>query len=163
MYEFGAPPSTSTPDCIDLGGEDGVAIGEAQILNSRIGCCDDFARVLAVLLDRAGIANRLVRIPGHVFNEARLDMRWRAMDPSINVFYDRSWREIVTADRQTKIRADWFPLRSASDASAASYRSVLPQFRIHMTLVAGKRNGQYQITDTIRGLLRQRSESGLGP
>lgn len=64
-------------------------------LRSEIGCCSDFAYILKLLLDRAGIPNRRVIIAhGHAMNEVYLPCGWMTLDATTNMAFDGDWTSI---------------------------------------------------------------------
>jgi hypothetical protein len=60
---------------------------------ARIGCCQDYAHALSLILSKNGFENRYLSIPGHTFNEARVDGRWYVLDANTNVIMDSAWNE----------------------------------------------------------------------
>jgi hypothetical protein len=154
LYEFGNREAHDQVGCVGqnelISGEPvRPALTEAEILESRIGCCTDFARALKALLDRAGLENRVVVLPGHVFNEAKVDGIWRALDANINVVYDRSWQEIVFAEGQAPVRADWYFLEGTRDPRQSAYRPLLTAFRVQMMLFAGRQYKLFHYATTV--------------
>jgi hypothetical protein len=62
---------------------------------ARIGCCVDYAHALSLILSKNGIENRYLSIPGHIFNEARIDGKWYVLDANTNVIIDSAWNEAL--------------------------------------------------------------------
>lgn len=77
------------------------------VKSARIGCCTDYAYALSFILSRNGFENRYVGIPGHTFNEAKIDGRWYVLDANTNLFMDSAWNDTVTAPE--KVRIHVFP------------------------------------------------------
>lgn len=61
---------------------------------ARIGCCQDYAHALSLILSKNGFENRYVRIPGHTFNEARIDGKWHVLDANTNVIMNSAWNDV---------------------------------------------------------------------
>lgn len=72
-------------------------------LATTIGCCDDFAHLLKVLLDRDGLKNRLVVAGGHIFNEVMLEGRWHVLDANFDVAFEGSWTELGLGSRRVRM------------------------------------------------------------
>jgi hypothetical protein len=111
-------------------------ISAQTFVQARIGCCADIAYVLKVLLDREGIPNRLTSIPGHVFNEVKLDGKWRIVDGTTNMLVDCAWDELFGADGQpsAEVRVHLFPDPRVGHPAGEEYRPITAQFRIQMLL-----------------------------
>jgi hypothetical protein len=58
------------------------------------GYCDQHSVILQGLLLRAGIPSRIVTLSGHVLNEVQLGGRWRVVDSTFDVMFDRSIEEL---------------------------------------------------------------------
>lgn len=97
-------------------------------IESAIGCCSDYAYMLHFLLSQAHFESRLVEIPGHVFNEVKLDGKWMALDANINVFYRQSWQETVSNSGK-EIGVVTFPLLALNPNAKQSYRPLSGSFR----------------------------------
>jgi len=112
------------------------ALGVRFFTESEIGCCTDFAQLIKLLLDGAGMESRIVAIHmhGHVFNEVQLGGKWHALDANIGGFYDRSWNAIV--DSQEPFFVTVFPVLSLKRSPESRYRPVLAQFRHATFMVA---------------------------
>lgn len=106
LYEFGVA-DPSVPACVLSRPRVEWPQNCAEFLAAPTGCCLDLAAILAAVLDRYGIENRAVSIlDEHVFNEACINGRWYALDPSIQAIYDRDYETIV----KTGGNVDLWPL-----------------------------------------------------
>ena len=104
-------------------------------VDAKIGCCTDYAYLMKYLLDRAGIENRLTAIPGHIFNEVRLDGRWCIADATVNLFVESGWEELYTREKaRESITVLMFPIGTSLNDRSPRYRSLTEQFRL-MTLL----------------------------
>jgi hypothetical protein len=99
-------------------------------LDSRIGCCTDYALMVKFLLDEEKIENRLTAIPGHVFNEVRLEGRWCIVDATTNMFLEQSWQELYERKSEEPIKVYVFPHANMSGNFAYRYRPLAGQFRL---------------------------------
>jgi len=100
-------------------------------LDSDIGCCTDFAFLTKSLLDHEGIDNRLTSIPGHVFNEVRLNGRWCILDATMNIFVQASWDELYVRETRDKaIIVLVFPHANLADTKSPQYRPAIGQLRL---------------------------------
>lgn len=142
LFSFGNSDPNALGGCAVLNEQfgdearDRNSLGVRFYLDSKIGCCSDYAIMTKVLLDNAGIENNLVAIMthGHVFNEVLLDDKWHTMDANIGAFYDRTWNAIV--DEQGPFSVTVFPVLSISGAQSSRYRPILAQFRHKTFMVA---------------------------
>ncbi len=100
-------------------------------IESDVGCCTDYAYMLHFLLGQAHFEARLVELPGHVLNEAKVNGRWMALDANINVFYRQSWRETVGGSGKD-IGVVMFPLLSLNPNAKQNYRPLSGAFRQFM-------------------------------
>jgi hypothetical protein len=107
-------------------------VDAAAYLKSSIGCCCDMAYLMKILLDELEMPNRLVAIPGHVFNEVQIDGVWRLADPTINALADRTWDEIYGADPDDKVEVMVFPHPQLREQDRPGYRETRAQFRLMM-------------------------------
>jgi hypothetical protein len=104
--------------------------------NSPIGCCTDFAYLTKCFLDHEGIENRLTEIPGHIFNEVKLDNDWYILDATTNLFLETSWEELYAAPGAGRhpIAVHVFPHPGLTDPTSPRYRPLAGHQRL-MTLV----------------------------
>ena len=70
-------------------------------LSQNEACCTDFALTLKLLLDKAKFKNRLVLLPGHIFNEVLIQNNWYTLDASINVMFNQPWKNIAFTNGNT--------------------------------------------------------------
>ncbi len=77
------------------------------VKQAHIGCCTDYAFTLSLILSKHGFENRYVTIPGHVFNEAKINGQWSVLDANTNVFINSSWNDSIAA--REKVRIHVFP------------------------------------------------------
>lgn len=103
-------------------------------LNSEIGCCSDSAQMLKFLLDKSHIVNRLIEIPGHVFNEALVDGFWWALDPTLSLVYQAPWQAITAPGLLDTVNIRIFPNMSMENRIPSRYRSAAGAFRHYMLL-----------------------------
>ena len=101
-------------------------------LNSPIGCCTDYAHMLKFLLDSAGIENKMVEIPGHIFNEARVDGKPLILDATVGYAIPYTWQQIASKGFLKKIDIELFPNKSMQDPGSKDYRPISLRFRLHM-------------------------------
>ncbi|HYD57330.1 MAG TPA: hypothetical protein VEB41_10530 [Burkholderiales bacterium] len=73
------------------------------VRRTAIGCCNDFAYMLSFLLSRQGFENRYVLLPGHIFNEAKIDGRWSALDANTNLFTTAPWHRGGAPDARVHV------------------------------------------------------------
>jgi hypothetical protein len=110
-------------------------ISAQTFVQARIGCCADIAYVLKVLLDQEGIPNRLTEIPGHVFNEVKLDGKWRIVDGTTNMLVECAWDELfIEGQPAPEVRVHLFPDPRVGHPAGEEYRPITAQFRIQMLL-----------------------------
>jgi hypothetical protein len=99
LWAYGNALFPLQPGAVLQNEETGVTAGaEATVstyLNSPIGCCTDYAAVLAVLLSEAGINNYIIGDSTHVFNEAELDGQWWTLDANLDTAYDDPWSSVI--------------------------------------------------------------------
>lgn len=121
-------------------------LGIRYYLDTKIGCCTDFARLLKLLFDAAGLENNLALLKshGHIFNEVRLQGQWRALDANIGVIYDRRWNDIVSDQGPFSVTV--FPVRSMRRDDPGQYRPLLWQFR-HKTLMVAATGAEKIVVD----------------
>lgn len=105
------------------------------MINSRIGCCIDHTNVLHMLLTKAGINNRIMLNPGHVFNEAFIEGKWQAFDATTNMWWHDSWEKIQNAKLDEPIYVTFFP-HIGTVYSHGYYRPFVGMFRHYMLLEA---------------------------
>ena len=96
-------------------------------LDSEIGCCTDYAYLLKYLLDRAGIPNRLVVLPGHLANEAELSSGWHVLDATTGMTISHSWQSLLS-DSTLEREITLFPT-GAVNRSSRNYSSVAAGLR----------------------------------
>ena len=100
-------------------------------LDSKIGCCSDYAYMLGYLLDRAEIQNRVIQIPGHIFNEVYFNDTWNVIDANTGIYINKSWKEVLRdGDSDPNMKILTFPHKN--QYVGESYRSFIPAFQIFM-------------------------------
>jgi hypothetical protein len=100
-------------------------------LASNVGNCLDFACVTKSLLDHEGIENRLACVPGHCFNEARLNGRWHILDATANLCIEGTWEQVCCSPGGADtIRVLLFPHPGARDEPSIRYRPLTGRFRL---------------------------------
>ncbi|MBL4615488.1 MAG: hypothetical protein JKY27_11530 [Magnetovibrio sp.] len=126
-------------------------LGIRFYMDSQIGCCTDYALLLQLLLNGAGIDNRVVILPthGHVFNEFNLNGTWHALDANIGAIYDRTWNDIV--DGQGPFSVTVFPVLSLNSMNPNRYRPILAQFR-HKTFMVAATGAEHSVPTTSSAL-----------
>lgn len=102
---------------------------------TKIGCCADSARVMRFLLTKAGIKNRYMQNPGHVFNEAWLQGHWQALDATTNMWWRDSWENIQNAETHYSFSVTVFPMYGEVYGHEF-YRPFVGTFRNYMILEA---------------------------
>lgn len=102
-------------------------------LKSNIGCCVDYSNMLSLLLNKAGIKNRILKNPGHVLNEAFIDNKWQALDATVNFWWHDSWSVIQNSGIQSSIYVSIFP-HYGTRIAHEFYRPFIGQFRNYMQL-----------------------------
>jgi len=110
-------------------------------LESDIGCCTDYAFLLKVLLDRAGIPNRRVGTAGHIFNEARFADGWATLDANTNMFFAGEWGAIQRRPHGSEgtVTVMVFPHQNSMDSGNPYYRPEIGQFCLRWLLAAAER------------------------
>lgn len=105
-------------------------------IKGQTGYCVDSAYVLKTLLDRAGMKNRIVHVPGHVFNEALCEDGWIALDASTNMLLHGSWKDIHERRGRGRdvVKITIFPHQNLVEKDNPSYRSRMGHFRISWLL-----------------------------
>lgn len=106
-------------------------------LRSRIACCNDMAYLVKYFLDQEQFENRLTVIPGHIFNEVKIQGKWHIVDATINAIVETSWEENYQAkgsDSEETIRVMVFPHPNLDNEEAWDYRPQLGTFRLAMFL-----------------------------
>jgi hypothetical protein len=78
-----------------------TAVGMADYLNSRIGCCTDHAFFTKALLEEAGFESRRVIIPGHELTEVSMDSSWYTIDASSGIMVSASTESMVQGAKRT--------------------------------------------------------------
>lgn len=107
----------------------------AQMIAARIGCCTDHANMMHLLLTKAGIKNRFMMNPGHVFNEAFIGGKWQAFDATTNMWWHDSWSSIQNAPLTSNIFVTIFP-HIGTVQKHPYYRPFAAIFRHYMLLEA---------------------------
>ncbi len=136
MWNFGNARDVTHTGCV-LSNEqhfDAAPLAARSYLESEIACCTDYAYLTKTLLDREGIENRLTAIPGHLFNEVRLDGRWCIVDSSCNLFIESGWDELYAGRGDDTITALMFPHPNAAERKSGRYRAVIGRFRLLMLM-----------------------------
>lgn len=78
-----------------------TAVGMADFLNSRIGCCTDHAFFTKALLEEAGFDSRRVILPGHWVTEVSMDSSWYTVDASAGIMINASTESMVQGTKRT--------------------------------------------------------------
>jgi hypothetical protein len=78
-----------------------TAVGMADYLNSKIGCCTDHAFLTKALLEEAGFESRRVLIPGHWLTEVSADSSWYTVDASFGTMINASTESMVQGTKRT--------------------------------------------------------------
>lgn len=112
-----------------------IASNLPVFLNSKIGCCLDQAKMLKILLTRAGIKNRYVANSGHVFNEIFIAGKWIGIDSTVNFIWSDDWNTIQQSPLTQRIGVMVFP-SSGTSKQSEHYRKFIGQFRTFMLLEA---------------------------
>ena len=107
----------------------------AAMVASRIGCCTDHANMMNMLLTKAGIKNRFMLNPGHVFNEAFIQGKWQAFDATTNMWWHDSWEKIQNSTLTAPIFVTFFP-HVGTVYTHQYYRTFVGVFRNYMLLEA---------------------------
>ena len=130
LWAFGNARQPEKPGCIPANEDNDWQYQKPtlQVVKlARIGCCQDYARALSFILSKNGFENRYVAIPGHVFNEARIDGKWYVLDANTNVFMNAAWNDIPAAFEKVSLHVFPHPgaqsgkLRRPTTAAFQSY------------------------------------------
>lgn len=105
--------------------------GVQTFIRSPIGCCSDYAYTLKKMLDLSKVENRLVEIPGHVFNEARIDGQWWTLDATTNMAIPQAWSSLVAERPPNKVKVFTFPHWNLRAQTTQDYRSKVGVFRLY--------------------------------
>lgn len=130
LFEYGNRKKRDLPGCSYWSERTGhtkqtVALSQKQFLNAVIGCCDDYALLMGVLLRREKIENRRLAGSGHTWNEFVLDGQTYLIDANVGLLTASSWADLSDA----KQVAVWqIPLAGAMPTSAERYRPSLGFF-----------------------------------
>lgn len=133
-----------------------------DFINSPIGCCNDYANLLTVLLTNFGINNRQVLIGGHIFNEITLDtpflfrhksgrpndvfVKKMVLDSTIDFVYLNDWKTIqFTSD---KFQVIVLP-HPSSDVDSENYRPLLTGFQQMMLKLAERGGTEFSLKDGV--------------
>jgi hypothetical protein len=133
LWSFGNKIELTKPGCVLCNEKNNWTASRPTMrayLDSRIGCCTDYALMVKFLLDEEKIENRLTAIPGHVFNEVRLEGRWCIVDATTNMFLEQSWQELYERKSEEPIKVYVFPHANMSGNFAYRYRPLAGQFRL---------------------------------
>lgn len=110
-------------------------------IDSDIGCCTDYANLLKFLLDKAGIKNRLVKLPGHIFNEAYFENRWNVLDATLNITFNAPW-ESIQFSSENNISVTTFPHINLIKYNNPYYNPEVGALRIQQILFASEKDKQ---------------------
>lgn len=88
---------------IEKGYNPKVKITYTDFSNSKTGMCNDFAYILSMLLSYSKIENRIVIIPGHIFNEAKINENWVVLDPTTNIAIPSTFSKAIQKNQKTKL------------------------------------------------------------
>ncbi|AWM87588.1 transglutaminase-like domain-containing protein [Microvirga sp. 17 mud 1-3] len=101
----------------------------AEYLSAEIGCCEDYATVLSMALEIAGIQNRVVLLETHALNEVFIDDEWWTLDANIGVAYQAAWEQVV--DGASEVNVYTFPhegMRLGSRIYSAPLNNIRTSF-----------------------------------
>lgn len=121
--------------------------GLESFIRSPIGCCSDYAFTLKKLFDVLKIENRLVEIPGHVFNEAKIGGRWWVFDATSNMAIPHAWSSVMAELPPSKIKVFSFPHWNLRPSAGRDYRSKVGVFRLYflnLVSLGGLKDFHYQ-------------------
>ncbi|MFA6303064.1 MAG: hypothetical protein WC627_08030 [Legionella sp.] len=142
MWAYGNKIDTLTAGCVQSNEDtkhipiSAVKMKDIQtFIKTNIGCCNDSAYLMRLLLTRAKIKNRLVLVPGHVFNEAFINNKWMAFDATTNLWWHSSWKQIQAADITKPFTVSIFP-HSNLVANTPYYRKAAGNFQLFLLLNA---------------------------
>jgi hypothetical protein len=110
-------------------------------LETGIACCTDYANLTKSLLDHEGLENRLAHIPGHIFNEVRLDGRWCVLDATTALVLETSWEELYAAPEGNAgaVTVLLFPHPGLRTKDVTQYRPGAGHLRVLMLLRVANR------------------------
>jgi len=146
MWGYGNPPPDdyADPGCATIN----RATGDRRLpaptvrtyLETEVGCCEDSAFLLGVLLDGAGIRSRRVFVLDHAFNEAELDGCWVVLDPTLDLWFHSSWEEIQNrvGEARNAFTVTVFPHPNLVEPGNPDYRPRIGQLRLAWLLRAIK-------------------------
>jgi hypothetical protein len=144
MWGYGNPVKVTQTGCVfknedfpngQFNPEEDISKHIPQMIKSRIGCCTDHANMLHLLLTKAGIKNRFMMNPGHVFNEAFIGGKWQAFDATTNMWWHDSWDKIQNASLTAPVYVTFFP-HIGTVYKHPYYRPFAAIFRHYMLLEA---------------------------
>lgn len=106
-------------------------------INADIGSCTDYAYILKSLLDKEGIKNKLVAIPGHFFNEIIINNKSYTLDANVNMLFYSSWEDIhyKLNYKEDSLKVSIFP-HSNLEKNNTFYRARIGRFWLQTLLVA---------------------------
>lgn len=143
LWAYGNPDG-KIPGCVLNNPQVGeIPESESSIqtyLSSPIACCTDYSKLLNSLLDKAGIRNRVVEIPGiHIFNEAFFSDSWHVLDATTNLLFQGTWKEITFRDPDAPVTLSRFPHHNTVKSHPTDYREIMGSFRYEMISAALRR------------------------
>jgi hypothetical protein len=128
LWAFGNRNHPEKPGCISSNEDNNWQFQQPTfeaVKAARIGCCTDYAHALAFILSRNGVENRYVAIPGHLFNEAKIDGKWYVLDANTNVIVNSAWNDIVADPGRVRIHVFAHP----GSQGGQLHRPVLAAFQ----------------------------------
>jgi hypothetical protein len=98
-------------------------------LNSVIGCCTDYTKLLNLLLDSAKIENRIVEVHAwHVFNEVKVEGKRYTLDANTNLLFLAGWKNLMKRKKRSPYRYIKFPHMNVVPNKNYPFNRVLAYF-----------------------------------
>lgn len=136
LWAYGNKNLTKKPGCVSINEDnDFKEVKNPTIktyINSKIGCCTDYAFLLAFLLEKEKISNRKVSVQGHIFNEVLINGSWYVLDANTNLMFESSWQEIIHRKPNQIVKVKLFPHCNLINNGDDFYRPIVGKFILEM-------------------------------
>jgi hypothetical protein len=142
MWGYGNINNPDIPACVLINENtnfkelDTNTISIKTYINSDIGCCNDFAYILKIILDREEIKNNIVAIPGHFFNEVTINNKTYTLDANVNILFHSSYEDIQYKNyyKEDSVKVSIFPHPNL-EQNNPFYRTRMGRFWLQSLLV----------------------------
>lgn len=132
LFEYGNKDAPELLGCSYhnevLGGPVTYRQSQRQFLNSKIGCCNDYAYLMMILMDFEGIQNQMLVGAGHIWNEFVVDGQKYNVDANTGYVMASAWADLK---RDGDLLIWKFPLAGAMPSAGERYRPILGVFSLY--------------------------------